>query len=129
MDVICVDRRDPTAEEASSARVESLVATWRDTKSLTMAAPAAGDGTKSSLAELEAREVQGVVGSLNRSCVALRLLTRRTLRELTRDKAALIFQYSMVSALPPPPYRLHAATSSTTSSTTSFSLYRTSSSP
>ena len=33
MDVICVDRRDPTAEEASSARVESLVATWRDTKS------------------------------------------------------------------------------------------------
>ena len=95
MDVICVDRRDPTAEEASSARVESLVATWRDTKVLTMAAPAAGDGTKSSLAELEAREVQGVVGSLNRSCVALRLLTRRTLRELTRDKAALIFQYSM----------------------------------
>ena len=37
MDVICVDRRDPTAEEASSARVESLVATWRDTKFLTMA--------------------------------------------------------------------------------------------
>ena len=96
MDVICVDRRDPTAEEASSARVESLVATWRDTKFLTMAAPAGtGDVAKSSLAELEAREVQGVVGSLNRSCVALRLLTRRTLRELTRDKAALIFQYSM----------------------------------
>ena len=121
MDVICVDRRDPTAEEASSARVESLVATWRDTKVLTMAAPAATAAAPSSLAELEAREVQSVVGSLSRSCVALRLLTRRTLRELTRDKAALIFQYSMnlffaVMVTGPPP-----AITSTTSTTSAIS--------
>ena len=99
LDVICVDLRDDTSAVSTIARVDELTQRWAGRK------PHDDDGdshdaSKSSLVHrasiAELRQATSSAGAA-RFFVALVLLTRRSWRELTRDKASLIFKNVMAA--------------------------------
>jgi len=98
LDVICVDRRDEQSDKESTARVEKILASWEG--SAAGRAAAAGKSSavgqeRSTLRELASMHGLDRMDSLSRFAVSTVLLTRRTWRELTRDKGALLFQWGM----------------------------------
>jgi len=106
IDVVSLDGRDEGSAALTEKRVEMILQAWRDhtrdqsdSKSEGLAKPLPhtkppADGEAGGMAEPPPTP-QGLWISVQRSATAFRLLARRTLRENTRDRAALAFKYIM----------------------------------
>ena len=105
LDVICVDLRDEASAVSTAARVDELTKRWAGRRAedddATHAAAAAAAAAanplvrRASLEELRNGSSSGAGAA--RFLVALVLLTRRSWRELTRDKASLVFKNVMAA--------------------------------
>jgi len=102
LDVASIDYRDTAASNASSERVQKLLRAWddqerkalRESHSEIAAQPSSKGAALATLQRKDNAHPPSFCMRLCDSTLALRLLFRRTLIQLTRDKAALTFKYA-----------------------------------